>query len=60
MNPETDLEKFERLFRDTGIEFISRDLLSGITELCIREDSKCSIVAVFDTLTGKFIEFEAY
>lgn len=57
---ETDLQKIKRLFRDIGIEFISRDLLSGITELCIREDSKCSIVAVFDTLTGKFIEFEAY
>lgn len=57
---ETDLQKFKRLFRDIGIEFISRDLLCGITELCIREDSKCSIVAVFDTLTGNFIEFEAY
>ena len=57
---ETDLQKIKRLFRDIGIEFISRDLLSETTELCIREDSKCSIVAAFDTLTGKFIEFEAY
>ena len=57
---QTDLEKFEELFRKTGIEFISRDLLSGTTELCIRGNCEYSIVAVFDTLTGKFIEFEAY
>lgn len=57
---ETDLQKFERVFREIGIEFVLRDLLSGNTELCIREDNKCSIVAVFDTLTGKFIEFDTY
>ncbi len=57
---KTDLQKFERLFRDIGIEFISRDLLNGTTELCIRGNCEYSIVAVFDTLTGKFIEFEAY
>jgi len=57
---ETDLQKFRRVFQDIGIEFISRDLLNGTTELCIREDDKCSIVAIFDTLTEKFIEFDAY
>lgn len=57
---ETDLQKFKRVFRDIGIEFIPRDLLSGTTELCIREDDKCSIVAIFDTLTEKFIEFDVY
>jgi hypothetical protein len=60
MQPETDLEKFKRLFREVGIEFFSRDLLSGNTELCVKEDDKCTILAVFDTLTGKYIEFEAY
>ena len=57
---QTDLEKFEQLFKEIGIEYFSRDLLSGNTELCIREDDKYTIVVIFDTLTGKYIEFEAY
>lgn len=57
---ESDLHKFIKLLRDIGIEYTPRDLLDGTTEVCVREDSKCAVVVVFDTLTGNFKEFDSY
>lgn len=60
LQTKTDLEKFEELFDDIGIDFVPADLLSGVTELKVHSNNKYTIAIIFDTLTGKFIEFEAY